>query len=200
MGTDADFFRAVERRDADLLRRLIAEGHNVNVRGSRNRTPLLMCVWEDYAEGARLLLEAGADVNALDDLHDSPFLLAGAEGRTAIMRDILRLGKPDMALRNRFGGSALIPACERGHVEIVEMLIDAGVDVDHVNNFGWTGLLEVIELGGDDLDHVKITKALIDAGADVNLADNKGNTPLHLARKHKLRRVAKLIEDAGGHE
>ncbi|KAH9599700.1 hypothetical protein LSM04_001464 [Trypanosoma melophagium] len=112
---------------------LIAGKHNVNVRGSRNRTPLLMCVWDDYAE-------------------------------------------------------------------VVKMLIDAGVDVDHVNDFGWPGLLEVIELGGDDLDHLKITKALIDAGADVYLTDNKGNTPLYLAKKHNLRRVAKLIEDTGGHE
>ncbi|KEG13176.1 ankyrin [Trypanosoma grayi] len=199
MTTEADFFTAVATKDKALLLRLIAEKKNVNTRGERNRTPLLMCVWDDYAEGARLLLEAGADVNALDDLHDTPFLLSGAEGRVEIMRYILKYGKPDFTVRNRYGGSALIPACERGHTEMVKLLIAAGVDVDHVNDLGWTGLLEVLELGGDDADHVTITRDLIAAGANVNLADKEGRTPLFLAKKYGLKRVAKLIEDAGGH-
>ena len=44
------------------------------------------------------------------------------------------------AIRNRYGGNALIPACERGHVETVRLLLDRSkIDVDHINNLGWTG-------------------------------------------------------------
>ena len=53
----------------------------------------------------------------------------------------------DLASTNRYGGTALIPAAERGHVETVRRLIEAGVDVDHVNKLGWTALLEAIILG-----------------------------------------------------
>ncbi|EAN83390.1 hypothetical protein C3747_44g96 [Trypanosoma cruzi] len=197
-GAEADFFRAVAKKDLTLLRRLIAAKKDVNIRGERNRTPLHMCVWDNYVDGARVLLEAGADINVYDDLHDTPFLLAGAEGRVEIMKHMLKYAKPDLTLCNRYGGSALIPACERGHVEMVNLLIKAGVNVDHVNDFGWTGLLEVLELGGDDLDHVEITKALIAAGVDVNLADREGRTPLYLAKKHNLKRITKLLEEAGG--
>ncbi|RNF07700.1 ankyrin [Trypanosoma rangeli] len=195
---EADFFRAVATKDLTLLRRLIAAKRDVNTRGERNRTPLHLCVWDNYVDGARVLLEAGADINLLDDLHDTPFLLAGAEGRVEIMKYMLKYAKPDLTLRNRYGGSALIPACERGHVEMVNLLIKAGVNVDQVNDFGWTGLLEVLELGGDDMDHVDITKALIAAGADVNLTDKEGRTPLYVAKKHNLKRISKLLEEAGG--
>ncbi|RNF10591.1 ankyrin [Trypanosoma conorhini] len=195
---DADFFRAVAAKDLALLRRLIAAKRDVNTRGERNRTPLHVCVWDNYVDGARALLEAGADINLFDDLHDTPFLLAGAEGRVEIMKYMLKYAKPDLTLRNRYGGSALITACERGHVEMVNMLINAGVNVDHVNDFGWTALLEVLELGGDDLDHVEITRALLAAGADVNLADKEGRSPLYVAKKHNLKRISKLLEEAGG--
>lgn len=44
-------------------------------------------------------------------------------------------------------GTALIPAAERGHVEIVrELLTRTDVDVNHVNRLGWTALLEAIIL------------------------------------------------------
>jgi ankyrin repeat protein len=37
---------------------------------------------------------------------------------------------------NRYGGTALIPAAERGHVDTERTLIAAGIDMDHVNNLG----------------------------------------------------------------
>ncbi|RDI16483.1 ankyrin repeat protein [Rhodococcus sp. AG1013] len=48
---------------------------------------------------------------------------------------------------NRFGGTALIPASEYGHVETVRTLIRAGVPVNHVNDPGWTALHEAIVYG-----------------------------------------------------
>ena len=42
----------------------------------------------------------------------------------------------------------MIPASERGHVEVVRYLLEeTDVDVDHVNNLGWTALLEAVILG-----------------------------------------------------
>jgi Ankyrin repeats (many copies) len=71
---------------------------------------------------AVLLVEAGSDINAQAANLDSPWLLAGALGRTEILRHMIPKG-PDLSLRNRFGGNALIPACERGHVETVKLLL-----------------------------------------------------------------------------
>lgn len=98
---------------------------------------------------------------------------------------------------NRYSGTALIPACERGHVEVVKTLIDAGVDVNHVNNLGWTGLLEAILLSDGGPRHQQIVRLLIDHGADVNLADRMGVTPLQHACERGQKAIADMLIAAG---
>lgn len=51
-------------------------------------------------------LAAGADVNAQDQIEDSPYLLAGARGHVAILRMKLAAGA-DLKSMNRYGGTAL---------------------------------------------------------------------------------------------
>ena len=71
---------------------------------------------------ARLLIAAGADVNAKDDIEDSPYLYAGAEGRDEILKMTLAAGA-DLKSPNRYGGTALIPAAHHGHPETVKILL-----------------------------------------------------------------------------
>ncbi|KAG5510121.1 hypothetical protein JKF63_07017 [Porcisia hertigi] len=219
--SEVTFFTAIANRDVEAVKRLIARRCNVNEVSQDpalyHRTPLHLCVWDNFVEAAKLLLDAGADVNVLDDLHDTPYLLAGAEGRQEIMEHIYKNAErtlqyggatssrrktsvPDNSIVNRYGGSALIPACERGHVEMVRLLLSKGVNVNHYNHYKWTGLLEAIELGGDDREHVEIVKLLIENGVDVNQVDGNGKTPLYLARQRKEKRICALLEAAGGHE
>jgi len=47
---------------------------------------LLAATTHNHIESARLLIEAGADVNAQDDRLDSPLLLAGASGYLDILK------------------------------------------------------------------------------------------------------------------
>ena len=105
----------------------------------------------------------------------------------------------DLKSVNRYGGTALIPASERGHVETVRTLIEAGVDVDHVNRLVWTALLEAIILGDGGERHQKIVDLLVKAGADVNLADGKGVTPLQHARAYSHDAVERILAVAGAH-
>jgi ankyrin repeat protein len=128
---------------------------------------------------------------------DSPWLLAGALGRADMLRLMIPKG-PDFSLLNRFGGSALIPACERAHVEAVDVLLTTGIDVNLVNNLGWTCLLEIVILGDGGPRHVDVARKVIAAGADPNIADRDKVSPLTHARQKHQHEIAQLIEDAGG--
>lgn len=190
-------FDAVARGDTNTVRAAVAAGSDLEVRDGQGRTPLLVAVTEDRVEVAEILVEAGADPNALDGRHDTPWLVTGVTGSVPMAKVLLAV-KPDLTVTNRFGGVALIPASERGHVEYVRLVASSGIDVDHVNDLGWTALLEAVVLGDGGARHQDVVRALIDAGANVNLADKEGVTPLAHARAKGQTTVAGILAGAGG--
>jgi uncharacterized protein len=141
---------------------------------------------------AAQLIAAGADVNARDEIQDSAFLYAGAEGLNEILRLTLDNGA-DVRSTNRFGGTALIPASEHGHVETVRILIAAGVPVNHVNNLGWTALQEAVLLGDGGARQQAVVEQLLAAGADPEIPDRQGRTALENAQRLGFDEIAALI-------
>jgi len=169
-----------------------------NARDARGRTPLMVATLENDLFKVKELIEAGADINLQDDLQDNPFLYAGAEGLTEIL-ELLIAAKPDLKLLNRYGGTALIPAAHHGHVENVRMLLtQTKIDVNHVNNLGWTALLEAVILGNGGKAYQQIVRLLLDHGADVNRADSAKVSPLQHARQRGFVEIETLLEAAGG--
>ncbi|WP_181300784.1 ankyrin repeat domain-containing protein [Bosea sp. 124] len=187
---------AAAGRAAEVTR-LVAAGAALETQDSQGRSALLLAVAGNHVAVARTLLDAGASPNTQAANRDTPWLLAGASGRAEIITAMLPR-KPDLTIRNRYGGNALIPACERAHVEAVKLLLTSGIDVDHVNDLGWTCLLEIVILGDGGPRHQQVAKLVLDAGASPGLADKDGVTPLAHARQRGQSAVAALIEQAGG--
>jgi len=194
---DARLHRAADAGDVAAIAGLLAGGLPIDARDADGRTPVMAATAARRTQAVRVLVDAGADVDIRDNRRDNPFLYAGAEGLLDILRLVNEAGA-DPALTNRYGGIALIPACERGHVEVVRYLLaESDVDVDHVNNLGWTGLLEAIILADGDTAHQEIVRLLLEAGADPDLADRDGITPLAHARARGQAEIVAILE-AGG--
>jgi len=97
-------------------------------------------------------------------------------------------------LFNRYNGSALIPACERGHVETVRMLANTkDYPIDHINRLGWTALMEAILLGDGSTPYQQIVQILKNAGAKMDLPDHDGMTPLQHAQKKGFKEIVDII-------
>lgn len=195
---DQALLTAASKGEVATVQRLLKEGASIDARDGSGRTALLVATRANKIDAARALIAAGADVNAKDGIQDSAFLYAGAEGRNEILKAILATGKADLKSTNRYGGTALIPACHHGHVETVRELLKTAIDVDHVNRLGWTALLEAIILGDGGERHQQIVALLLEAGADANLADGEGTTPLQHARARGYTAIAARLAAAGG--
>jgi len=192
-----DMLDAAARGDAARLEKLIASSAPLDPADGAGQTPLLLAVQGNHLAAVEALIKAGSDINAQAANKDTPWLLAGALGRTDMLRLMIPRG-PDFSIRNRFGGNALIPACERAHVDTVKLLLTTKIDVNHVNNLGWTCLLEIVILGDGGPRHVEVARLVLAAGANPNIADKDGVSPLTHAKRTGQREIAQLIADAGG--
>ena len=189
---DAALLRAAADGDADAVAVALRAGADIEARDERDRTALLLAATYDRVPVAEVLVAMGADPDALDDRHDTPWLVTGVTGSVAMLETLLP-AHPDLTVRNRFGGLSPIPASERGHVAYVRRVVRTGVDIDHVNNLGWTALLEAIILGDGGTKHQEIVRILLAAGADPTIADSDGVTPLRHAEQRGYHEIAAML-------
>ncbi|TWB58229.1 ankyrin repeat protein [Rhizobium sp. ERR 922] len=133
---------------------------------------------------------------AFGDTMDLRLHKAAATGDVAAIQQLLDSGAA-IETQDAKGATPLLVATHGNRVDAARALIEAGVNVDHVNRLGWTALIEAIILGDGGSRHVEIVRLLIDSGANVNLADNDGVTPLRHARSRGYDGIVKLLEVAG---
>lgn len=193
---DRRLLRAARQGDADAATLALRAGARTETRDDHERTPLLLASTFDRVAVARLLVALGADPDALDDRHDTPWLVTGVTGSVAMLEALLP-ADPDLTIRNRYGGISVIPASERGHVAYVRRVVRTGIDVNHVNDLGWTALLEAVVLGDGSAPYQEIVRTLLDAGADPAIADGDGVTALQHAESKGQAEVARILRRAG---
>lgn len=155
---------------------------------------LIDAAWDNDVTLARELIAAGGDVNHKDGTQQSAYLIATSEGYLELLELTLRHGA-DVASLDSFNGTGLIRAAERGHAHVVGRLLQTDVDVDHINNLGWTALHEAIVLGDGSQRYVDTVRLLVAGGADVELPSQRDNvSPLRLARDRGHDDVATTIQ------
>jgi len=145
----------------------------------------------------RALVAAGANPNALEHDRYDIVTIAAVANDVPTLEMALALGASAKNVTSRYDGTALIAAAHLGHAQVVRTLIRAGAPLDHVNNLGWTALIESILLGDGGERHTETLRALIEAGANVNVADRSGQTPLALAKARGHGAMVGLLQQAG---
>lgn len=191
-GKPVNLLAAAARGDADTVAAAVRAGADLEQRDANGRTPLLLAAAADHVAAARVLVKHGADPDALDDRHDTPWLVTGVTGSVA-MAELLLTADPDLTIRNRFGGVSIIPASERGHVDYVRRVVRTEINVNHVNDLGWTALLEAVILGRGTEPWQQIVRILLHNGADPSIADQDGVTALEHASAAGYDEIARIL-------
>jgi len=185
--------RAPARAHYDVAKLLLENGADVNVMGKFGRTPLHLASAAGCADFVKLLIKYDATVNVLDIFGYTPLHYAAAAGNLSILAEIIadelieerieRIRDEKIQIRGLNIGKGT--PYDEEYIDIVEMLLIYGANVNAGNNKGVTPLHIAVLLGA-----VKIAEMLIKYGAYVNARDDEGNTPLHyatyIARARKL--------------
>lgn len=170
------------KRGADPNLRLMYGGPLVTLSASCGR-----------AEVVRLLVDAGADVNAAaPSTGFNPLLIAAKDGDLELTRLLVERGA-DLEARIRSGATPLMLAALHGHVEVTQFLLERGARVNAAANKGATALILAAGRG-----HTESVRALLDAGAHSAMKTVKGRTALDSARQNGHREAVALLEAAGG--
>jgi ankyrin repeat protein len=183
---DSSLVRSVaEGEDAAIVGHLLHLGANPNSKNS-DGFPILIDAMHMGVQGlmgkrgepsleiVTLLLDHGADPNALNRAWQTPLMAAAFAGDEELVKALLG-HKANVNVGSEFGMTALMYA--RG-VPVIKLLLAAGATVNDKEIKGKTALHWAASQG--DADGVKL---LIEAGATVNAKDDKGVTPLALAKQ-----------------
>jgi ankyrin repeat protein len=193
----AGLHEAAAKGDAAEIEKLIAAGERPNIQDSKSRTPLHVAVYMKQQAAARTLLKLGANPNALEIDRYDVVTIAAVANDLAMLQIVLDGGASAKNITSRYDGTALIAAAHLGHAEAVKLLVAAKAPLNHVNNLGWTALMEAIVLGNGGAGHTATVRELVEAGADVNIADKQGATPLQHARRRGYVEMARILENVG---
>lgn len=142
---------------------------------------LIEAVQEGDTEAVASLLMTRADVETTDDLGLPALIVATVKGHVGIVELLLDAGAdPDTTYNYKTPLMFLVSDLVlRGSVivEMAQLLIEAGADVD-VRDLGGDTVLMYAVTGGD---HPEVVRLLLEAGAEVNAKNNKGYTALEYA-------------------
>jgi ankyrin repeat protein len=193
----AGLHAAAAKGDAAEIERLIGAGQSPTAQEAHSRTPLHVAAHFGHQAAAQALLKAGANPNALDAQKYDIVTIAAVTNDVPMLKLALAGGTDPKAITSPYNGTALIAAAHLGHAEVVRVLIAAGAPLDHVNNLGWTALMESIVLGNGGKAHTDTLDALVKAGANLNIADRQGVTPLGHAKTRGYAKMVQILEAAG---
>jgi ankyrin repeat protein len=193
----AGLHAAAAKGDASEIARLIAAGANVNAQDAHSRTPLIVAAHFRHVAAAEALMKGGANANALDAQKYDIVTIAAVNDDVPMLTAALAGGCSPKNITSPYVGTALIAAAHLGHADVVRVLIAAGAPLDHVNNLGWTAVMESIVLGNGGKAHTDTLEALVRAGANLNIADRQGVTPLGHAKARGYGEMVRILEAAG---
>jgi uncharacterized protein len=185
--------RVAARGDVTEIRALLASRADPAAVDQASRTALHVAAFGSHYEAVRALVHGGCDINALEHDRYDVITIAAVKDDVRMVRLAIELGGNPKLITSRYEGTALIAAAHLGHDEVVSILIDAGAPLDHVNNLGWTALMEAVVLGDGSARYVRTVRALVAAGANRSIGDRNGTTPLQHARNRGYREIADLL-------
>ena len=144
---------------------------------------------ENRADIARLLISAGADIEAAKiQERRAPIHNAAQGDEVDKLQLLLEEGiYPDV--RDEVGNTPLLYAAAAGSINAARLLLEKGASVNAANNRGQTPLMSSLRTDSN----LFLVKLLIDNGANIEAQDRDGNRPLLIAAENSAAQITRLL-------
>ncbi len=217
-------FNSVRSKNLLLVEYLLSKGAVIDEKnGKIGLTPLYKACYDGSLDIATVLVDAGADINLKSTEGFAPLCVAVQNKHKHIVEYLLTKGAiVDVKCGDR-KWSPLVKACYDGLLDIANVLVDAGADLNQKTREGYSLLYIAVQnkhkpiveyllskgapinekngLNDDSALHkacfigsLEMTKTLIEAGADINILDKIGQKPIDLAIGQNHQAVVEYLE------
>jgi ankyrin repeat protein len=178
---------AAEHGHIDLVATLLELNANPDTLVEDNLSLLYQSINNGHFDIAELLLAYGANIQPDISRRDNPLIAATLQGHTGIVNAILALGGNVNARTPPGGYTALHTAAKHNQVEVAELLLSNGADVDAISQTLSTPLyVAVIN------NHVQMVNLLLNHHADPKIFEHH---PLHQAAADRgYHDIARLLQ------
>lgn len=143
---------------------------------------------EGHLEIAKLLADAGADVDERGIVGHTPLRIACRNGHLDLVNYFISKGC-DVDSRGEDGATPLEHAASKGHLDIVKALVESGADVNIQDKERDFPLGEAAKGG-----FIEVVSYLISKGADLTLKNQDGNNAQELARLAGQPKIVEMIK------
>ena len=147
----------------EIAKLLIEHTRNIDQRGQKGETPLMLACESGYSEVAALLLQKGADTEASDyGLGWTPLMWACFKDRLEIVQLLIEKGADVNAVGFKNGYSPLMVASLKGSTRISQLLLSSGANINIKSKKGVTALALAA-----NTDNSQLFELLVANGAEI---------------------------------
>ncbi|XP_046547545.1 serine/threonine-protein phosphatase 6 regulatory ankyrin repeat subunit A-like, partial [Haliotis rubra] len=178
---------AAEMGHREVFDLLVREGADYG------RTPVMKAAEMGHREVFDLLVKEGADVSLVDDNRNNILHVACIEGHVDMVKYVLSQKVADINSHGQYGGTPVMVAAKRGHIDVFDLLVREGANVSLVDD-NRDNILHVACIGG----HVDMVKYVLSQNvADINSQGQYGGTPVMVVAEMGHREVFDVLVKEG---
>ena len=184
-GSYEDFFAAIKKDDISTVTTLLKRGFDANTRDEKGLHGLHVALQEPSLKVATVLMDwEKTTVESRNAADESPLMLASLKGLLPVVVKLIQRG----ADVNKPGWAPLHYAATRGHLEVMNVLLENHAYIDAASPNGSTPLMMAAMYGTPSA-----VKLLLEAGADPSLKNIQGLTAIDFAQRGKRIDSAEII-------
>jgi len=188
--TSREWYQAIRENKISELKAMAGSKAAVNITDSRGTTPLMQAAAIGSSAALKILLDAGANVNARNGLEITA-LIYGASDPEKVK--LLVAAGADVNAKSKIGRTALIVAAGHpGGTETVRLLLSKGADSKAKDGGGSTALIEAARA-----NEIEAVRTLLGQPVEIDAGDRLGFTALLYAASHGNAAAVKLLLDKG---